>query len=106
MFRKTVVLTLVLAVVLLGLVACGDITENDSGTVRGFVRDVSGSSLTEFDTLTLEDEDGTTWIFESNGKSFLGFTPSHLRGHMVQGQIIVVKFHRDNDILLADEISD
>jgi hypothetical protein len=93
-------------VVISGLVACGDDTARDSGTVRGFITEVTGSSLTEFETLALEDDNGTTWLFESNGKSFLGFTPSHLREHMVQGQAIVVKFHHENEVLLVDEISD
>ena len=59
-------------VVISGLVACGDDTARDYGTVRGFITEVTGSSLTEFETLALEDDNGTTWLFESNGKSFPG----------------------------------
>ena len=67
---------------------------------------MEASSLLELESLVVEDDDGVEWAFEGRGGSFVGFTPSHLREHMVLGMRITVTFHREDGALVLDEVGD
>ena len=82
-------------------VACG---EEKTGVVRGVVTGVEAMSLLELRSLDVEDEDGDTWHFEARG--FKGYTPSHLREHMVQGLRVAVVYHKEKGAMVIDEITD
>ncbi|MBI4312852.1 MAG: hypothetical protein HY681_13885 [Chloroflexi bacterium] len=73
-------------------------------TVRGHVQDVQARSLTEVETLTLEDSDGKVWRFQSEGN--IGFTPSHIREHMLRGEEMTVYYTRQGDRLTAVRVTD
>ncbi|MCI0440263.1 MAG: hypothetical protein L0177_14205 [Chloroflexi bacterium] len=70
------------------------------------IRAVEVRSLLEIETLTLEVEGGELLTFESRGRRYVGFTPSHLREHMLQGLPLQVSYHRDGAALVIDSLAD
>ena len=104
-------LTVLVLMTLLALVSpgCGDGADAPTGvpkseTVNEHVLQVKAASLIELESLTVEDDKGVTWTFEAAG--VLELTPSHLRQHMVLGESVTVTFHRENDTLVIDAITD
>ncbi len=103
-----------MAALALLVAACGEASggpphspeSQQGGTVRGSIVDVSAQSLLELDSLTIEDASRTRWTLEARGKAFDGFTPSHLREHMLLGLPVTVKYHREGEALVIDEITD
>ncbi len=89
---------LVATVVLAG---CGGDTE----TVRGRLVDVQSSGPLNLDSIEVIDDEGRHWTLDGSG-IFGHLTPSHLRQHMVLGEQIEVTFHRDDDRLTIDRLSD
>ena len=75
-------------------------------TVNGLVIEVHSKSLLELDTISLLTEIGDTMVLEARGKRFLGFDPSHLRDHMIQGTRLSISFHREGEVLVLDSIND
>jgi hypothetical protein len=107
--RWKVFLFLALPVAALGLIACGGDSTSQAvevETVRGLILEVNAKSLLELESLRLEDEGGTIWLFEGGGRTFPDFTPSHIREHMVTGQRISVTFDRDGDVLTVVDVAD
>ncbi len=107
---KTILGLLVIATVA-ALLACGGDAASDpaapqSQTARGLIRAVEARSLLEIEALTLEVEGGEMLTFESRGRRFVGFTPSHLREHMLQGLPLKVSFHRDGAALVIGSLAD
>ena len=59
--------------------ACGDDSSDRSihqriETVHGLIKEVEAVSLFGLDLLVLEDENGTQWKFNAQGKMLRGFT--------------------------------
>ena len=52
------------------------------------------------------DDAGKVWVFESGEKSSVEFSPSHLRDHMLSGLRVKVSYHREDDRLIIDDITD
>ena len=99
--------------VALSLIACGGDSGSDTSaqagheeTVRGLILEVNAMSLLELESLRLEDEDGTIWLFEGGGRTLPGLTPSHIREHMLAGQRISVTFERDGAVLSIVDVAD
>ncbi len=91
--------------------ACGGDSGQEPGdgeveTVRGLIQEVNARSLLELDTLIVKDADGAAWVFQGGGTIISGFTPSHLRDHMLQGHSVSVAFHRENGVLIIDDLED
>lgn len=87
--------------------ACGGEQEPETPlleTVTGIVLEVVPTSIVVTGTLRVKDENGRVWSFD--GRDYRGFTPSHLREHMLLGLGVVVRFHRDGAILKVVEIRD
>jgi hypothetical protein len=89
--------------------ACG--SETQPGTpsaeqleVTGIVLDVAAGSLTQIETLSVQDDTGVKWDFEA--EDYKGWLPSHVRDHMVQGSPIIVTYHEEAGLLVVDEIED
>ena len=102
---------LLLAVLAPGVLACGSSSSGDSEagepeTVRGLIQEVKAKSLLELESLTIEDDSGVRWTFEARGKGFEGFTPSHLREHMVLALFVAATFHREDGVLVLDSLAD
>ena len=107
--RWKVPLFLALSLAAIGQIACGgDSSPRDVEveTVRGFILEVNAKSFLELESLSLEDEGGTIWLFKSGGRTFPDFTPSHIREHMVTGQRVSVTFERDDDVLTVVDVAD
>ena len=66
---------------------------------------VEARSLTELEFLDVRDDTGFVWRFRP-GISYRGFTPSHLREHMVQGLPVTVVFRWDDDTPLMQDVTD
>ena len=72
--------------------------------VRGQVVEVIPRSFSELELLTIRDEEGRLYTFETEG--FVGFTPSHIREHQFLGQSLLVTYERRGDILVAIRLED
>ena len=107
--KRHVIAVLLAIALVLAATACGpDAPRDEAATqdVRGLVLRVEASSLLELKSLVVEDDDGVEWAFEGRGGSFTGFTPSHLREHMVLDMRVTVTFHREDGALVLDEVGD
>ena len=102
----------VLIVVLIAVVviqSCGGgISVGDSSiggsTVRGLVVGLESKSLTNLYSITLMDQSNREWYFIARG--YQGFSPSHLKQHMLLGDPVLVVFHEDGNDLIVDDIED
>ena len=74
------------------------------GTVIGAVIEVEATSIVETKMLRVRDGSGRVWTFDA--LDYRGFTPSHLRAHMLQGLGVLVRFRRDDGVLRVLEITD
>lgn len=95
---------IVLLLVCAGVAGCGG--EPDAGTARGYVIAVESRTLLELDSVSVRTEEGETIQLNARGKLFPGFSPSHLREHMVQGLPVTVTYHRENGVLVLDDVRD
>ncbi len=97
----------VLVVLFLVAASCDDASVGtDSGLrqVRGQVVEVVPRSITEVETLRVQDEDGREYVFVTEG--FVGFTPSHLREHSLFGQTVLVTYRERDGRLVAVRTED
>ena len=99
--RQRVAVAAVVAVAIAVLAGC----VGDTETVIGRLIDVQSSGLLDLESIEVIDEGGRQWKLEGSGE-FGHFTPSHLRQHMVLGELLQVSFHRDGNILVIDRLSD
>ena len=84
--------------------ACGSASQARVRQVRGLVVDVKADSLVRVDSLTIQDEEGSSWTFKAEVP--VGFTPSHLREHQVLGQSVTVHYRETRDGLLVVSVMD
>ncbi len=92
---------LLVGMVPLLVAACGDSVSE----MRGLITEVQAASLTEVESFTLQEEGtGKLWTFTAEG--FIGFTPSHIRQHMLEGQMVVVRYRDSYGRLVAILVSD
>ena len=61
--------------------------------VSGLVTEFKARSLTEIDSLSLETMEGQIYNFKV-GKNLGKFTPSHIRQHMVHGDLVEISYFR------------
>ena len=78
----------------------------DERTVRGRLTDVKAASLLEVESITVEPETGESFLLEADNRIFSGFTPSHLREHMLQGNLVTVTFHQEGERLVLNDVLD
>ncbi|MBI4338419.1 MAG: hypothetical protein HY680_00530 [Chloroflexi bacterium] len=93
-------LLLLFALAVLAGAACAPTTK----TVRGHVLDVQARSLTEVASLSLQDSSGEVWRFFAEGN--IGFTPSHIREHQMQGHELTVSYRERDGELVAVHVTD
>ena len=94
---------LLAATVAMLLTACGD--KEGAKSIRGLVTDVQARSITEVASITLQEEDtGKIWTFQA--EEHIGFTPSHIREHMLQGQQVTVRYREEGGRLIAILVTD
>ena len=73
--------------------------------VRGHVVDVVVRNFTEVESLRIRDEAGKIWDFRG-AEGFIGFTPSHVKEHQLQGLSVLVSYVREGDTLVAVRLAD
>ncbi len=100
-YTSTAVLAALLAATLVLTAGC---VNGGALQVRGQVVEVIPRSFTELELLTIRDEEGREYTFETEG--FVGFTPSHIREHQFLGQSLLVTYERRGDILVAVRLED
>jgi len=94
---------LLLATITLLITSCGG--SGTLKTVRGLLTDVQAHSISQVGTLTLEEHGtGERWTFQAEGN--IGFTPSHLRSHMLQAEAVTVHYEERGGRLLAVKVTD
>ena len=90
--------------------ACGggqDPPATETGqVVSGLLVDVVAASLLDLDTITVLDGEGNRLTFDAAGRRFPGFSPAHVREHMVQGDPVTVTFNEVDGRLVLVDISD
>ena len=101
-----ILLTLFSAIV---IVSCSDDlpaarSTHNTSTVTGFVVKLESTSLVDLYSLTVVDESQREWYFLADG--YKGFTPSHLKQHMLLGDLVLVVFHIESGEMLIDNIDD
>ncbi len=91
----------------LAAAGCGDAASDDGPreSVRGVLVRVEARSLTELEFLDVRDDTGFVWRFRP-GLSYRGFSPSHLREHMVQGLPVTVVYRWKDDAPLMEDVTD
>lgn len=90
-----------LAAVLALTMGCG----GGERTVRGVVVEVEARSISEVALLIVEEEGtGKVWTFQADGP--VGFTPSHIREHMMQGLPLTVRFRERDGLFVAVLVTD
>ena len=92
---------MLLAITLVLTAGCDD---GGALQVRGQVVEVIPRSFSELELLTVRDEEGRLYTFETEG--FVGFTPSHIREHQFLGQTLLVTYEKRGDILVAIRLED
>ena len=96
-----------LLLILLLLIACdtdAGATYNNQLEIRGMVLEVNPRDISQIESFRLSGNDGSEYTFTT--RDFIGFSPSHLVEHQVQGHSVLVKYINDQNILIALELSD
>ena len=96
-----------LLLILLLLIACdmdAAPTYDNQLEIRGMVLEVSARDISQIESFRLSGEDGSEYIFTT--RDFIGFSPSHLLEHQVQGHSVLVKYINDHGVLIAIELTD
>ena len=96
---------------ILSSLGCGTPSDSESPTmesdqVTGSIQDVRHKSLIRLDYIILKTPDGSLFKFKGHDEIFPGFTPSHLRDHMLSGISVTVRFHREGNDFVIDSITD
>ncbi len=92
---------ILLAAVVILTMACG----GGERAVRGVVVEVEARSIAEVAILTIEEEGtGKVWTFQADEP--VGFTPSHIREHMIQGRLVTVRFRERDGLFIAVLVTD
>ena len=104
-------LGLVVLVLMSGLLACGANSNDNTAagrteTVRGLILEVNAASLLDLDSVTVEGLGRQPLAVRGSRQEVRRVHASHLREHMVLGQMVTVTFHRENDVLVPDDITD
>jgi hypothetical protein len=100
------ILTAIFAVALACGGGDGTSPSGDERTVRGHLTDVKAASLLEIESITVETETGESYVLEAGNRIFSGFTPAHLREHMLQGNMVTVTFHEKGERLVLNDVLD
>ena len=81
-------------------------SEATQAPVTGLIQQVEPRSLLEIESLTVVDGAGQVWVLVGGDTGPAGVSPSHLRDHMLSGLRVTVTYHREDDRLVIDDITD
>lgn len=94
----------VMALLAASMVLAAACESSGTSEVRGQVVEVVPRSFSELESLTIRDEEGRLYTFETEG--FVGFTPSHVREHQFLGQSLLVIYETREGVLVALRLED
>ena len=100
--RSVWAVVLLAAALALTLAGC---SVQDREQVRGHVVDVVVRNFTEVESLRIRDEAGKIWDFKG-AEGFIGFTPSHVKEHQLQGLSVLVSYVEEGGVLVAVHLAD
>ena len=75
---------------------CTRLSENqidDKYIKRGLIQEVKSDSLKNYDFFILKDIDNNEYVFQQGNSNIIGFSPSHLREHMLLGLPVSVEYY-------------
>ena len=75
---------------------CTRLSENqidDKYITRGLIQEVKSDSLKNYDFFILKDIDNNEYVFQQGNSNIIGFSPSHLREHMLLGLPVSVEYY-------------
>jgi hypothetical protein len=103
---KLVILLLVLSTVAALVSGCSESSAHE-GEIVGIVTEVTGD-LSGVESFVVLDTEGDSFRFKPrSGLLVMGAPPSHLRDHVLSGELVRVAYHEDSKgELIADEVSD
>lgn len=104
-----ILLTIGWSAILIGfVVGCAgkgnDLPPGSTLQLNGHIVEVVERNITEVETLRVRDANGQIWTFTTRG--FVGFSPSHLREHQLFGKSVKIRYTKENETLIAVDISD
>jgi len=103
---KLVILLLVISTVAALASACSG-SSGHEGEVVGIVTEVTGD-LSGVESFVVLNTEGDSFKFKPrSGLLVMGAPPSHLRDHVLSGELVRVVYHEDSEgELIAEEVSD
>ena len=79
---------------------------NDKYITRGLIQEVKSDSLKNYDFFILKDIDNNEYVFEQGNSNIIGFSPSHLREHMLLGLPVSVEYYIYDDSYIVINLYD
>ena len=103
------ILLICLIVVNMFSLNCTKLFENQDGNkyiISGLIQDIESDSLKYYDFIILTDDEDNRWVFKQGDSSIIGFSPSHLREHMLFGLPITVEFYKSDKGYIVSDLYD
>ena len=91
---------------LAAMMAAGACGGTDVLEIQGQIEEVNARSIITLESLTIRDETGKIWTFNSFAQGFVGFTPSHLLEHQALAKPIIVFYTETPDGFMALRVTD
>ena len=79
---------------------------DDKYITRGLIQEVKSDSLKNYDFFILKDIDNNEYVFEQGNSNIIGFSPSHLREHMLLGLPVSVEYYIYDDSYIVINLYD
>ena len=109
-FLNTIfILLLSLIVFNLFFLNCTKLFENQDGSkyiISGLIQDIESDSLKYYDFIVVTDDQNNRWVFKQGNSSTIGFSPSHLREHMLFGLPVTVEFYKSDKGYIVSDLYD
>ena len=105
---KTITLTIFICITLLTSLNClsNDVNVSDKNDfIIGRIIDIDAPTIDKTKTITLIDNDDKIWEFDLSDL-FGHFTPSHLKHHMINGDLVKVIFYYRSELMVVIDITD
>ena len=88
---------------------CTRLSENqidDKYIKRGLIQEVKSDSLKNYDFFILKDTNNKEFVFVQGNSNIIGFSPSHLREHMLFGLPVTVEYYIYEDRYIVINLYD
>lgn len=88
---------------------CSKLFQNqieDKHMTRGLIQEVKSDSLKNYDFFILKDINNKEFVFVQGNSNIIGFSPSHLREHMLFGLPVTVEYYIYEDRYIVINLYD